>query len=151
MVIVTGLLCGCAVAGCGSSTSHRDAAGGGSGVTSGSTASCAALTPGAQLARARIVAVGRMLDGPVVTGGSGGGPGPLLASPAKFEVSRYFKGRGPATVTVITAAAGRGFAEDGIQPVPGQRWEILTRSASTPWATSTCDGSHRLPLPMGTQ
>lgn len=129
--------------------SHRDPAGGGSGVTSGSAASCAALTPAAQLARARIVAVGRMLDGPLVTGG--GGPGPILASPAQFAVSHYFKGHGPATVTVITAATGRGVAEDGIEPVPGQRWEILTRSTSAPWATSMCDGSHRLPLPMGTQ
>ncbi len=103
-----------------------------------SAGSCAGLMPAAQFAAARVVFVGTMLPGPAATIGGK----QVLQSPARVRVSRYLKGSGPGVVEVDTGAQGAdALAEDGIQPAPGQRWQIYSSSARTPFATSICAGS----------
>ncbi len=108
---------------------------------SGSSASCAGLTRAQQFKTARVVFVGVMLPGHLV----GVADDTQLSSPAQVRVSHYLKGRGPSTVRVLTAVkrSGKGyrFAEDGIQPRPGQHWEIYTSSTHRPYSTSICGGS----------
>jgi hypothetical protein len=110
----------------------------------GGAASCAALSPAAQLARARVVFVGVMLPGAVAHVGGRS----VLASPARMRVGRYLKGQGPRSVTVRTAVSIEGGAitvtEDGIEPQAGQRWEIYTDSQGEPFDTSICAGSARV-------
>lgn len=92
-----------------------------------------------------MILTGTMLPGPtaVVNGR------PSLATPARMRVTRYLKGHGPATVGVVTAAAGTGattrVSEDGIAPRAGERWEILSSSTREPLSTSICLGSHLIP------
>ena len=108
----------------------------------GSTASCAGLTRGQQLAAARLVFSGRFLAGPTVRLDGRD----VLASPARMRVSRYIKGRGPKLVRVTTAVTPRRLiAEDGIAAQAGERWVIYTDSRRGPYETSTCAGSRRLP------
>ena len=152
------LLCGCAicaVAGCGrvgmttsagapaaprtATTVRADA------TVTGSTASCAGLTRGQQLAAARLVLSGRFLVGPTVRLDGRD----VLVSPARMRVSRYIKGRGPKLVRVTTAVTARRLiAEDGIEAQAGERWVIYTNSRYGPYETSMCGGSHRLPPPV---
>lgn len=74
-----------------------------------------------------------------------------LTSPARMRVLRYVKGSGPTVVSVGTAVTRGGrITEDGIVPHRGERWEIFSDSQRSPYATSICDGSRRLPaLVMG--
>lgn len=89
-----------------------------------------------------MVFTGTALPGPTASAGSAGA---VLTSPARFRVTRYLKGSGPAVVTVQTAltANGSGIAadEDGIEPRAGQRWTIYTTSQRVPYDTSDCAGS----------
>ena len=119
-----------------------------SGSVTASTASCAALTPAQQRADAPVVFDGIALKGPAVavTGRPGGR---VLLSPARFRVFRYAKGRGPSVVRVDTAASAGGggysWAEDGIEPVAGQRWRIYGQPHHDgSITTSDCAGSHPL-------
>jgi hypothetical protein len=108
----------------------------------GVAASCAALSPAALLAAARLVFVGEMLPGPTVLMGAGR---KVLASPARMRVARYLKGHGPTTVTVETAVrivpGGITGSGEGIEPLAGQRWKIYSNSRHQPFATSVCAGS----------
>lgn len=136
------LVLGLLLAGCGTARVQATSVG-----QTGATASCAALSPAQQFARARLVFVGVMLPGPVAQRG--------LTSPAKMRVERYLKGHGPGTVSVRTATSIRGsavtVAEDGIEPQAGERWEIYTVSRSQPFDTSVCGGSARvIPTPQRT-
>jgi hypothetical protein len=75
----------------------------------------------------------------------------ILASPARVRVEHYLKGSGPASVTVQTAikavsSTTEQVSEDGIQPRTGEYWRIYASTASQPYATSICLGSHRLPV-----
>jgi hypothetical protein len=110
----------------------------------GVAASCAALTPAARFAAARLVFVGRMLPGPTARLGRRR----VLGSPARLRVTRYLKGRGPRTVAVETAVrldrGGITGTEDGIESEAGQRWKIYTTSRQQPFATSICAGSGRV-------
>lgn len=110
----------------------------------GVTASCAGLSPAAQFATARLVFVGRVLPGP--TADFGGRR--VLVSPARMQVERYLKGRGPATVSVDTEVTiepgGVTGTEDRIEPRVGERWEIYTSSRRQPFDTSICAGSGRV-------
>jgi hypothetical protein len=138
-VVAGGLL-----AACGSTGAAGLVNSSGSTRTLGSAASCAALTPSAQLARARVVFVGSMLTGRTVSLGTRR----VLASPARMRVARYVKGHGPETVAVETAATvksnGLAVAEDGIEPRAGQRWTIYSDSSHQPFETSICAGSRLL-------
>jgi hypothetical protein len=123
------------MAGCGSAqvatTTAREA---------GSSASCAGLSPAEQLSAARLMFVGVMLPGSTRRG--------VLNSPARVRVERYLKGSGPTVVSVSTATTVKGnattIAEDGIEPRPGERWQIYTRSRAQPFETSVCAGSARV-------
>ncbi len=88
--------------------------------------------------------VGVMLPGRLV----GVADDTQLSSPAQIRVSRYLKGTGPSTVRVETAVSpsgkGYSFAEDGIQPLPGQHWEIYSSSTHRPYPTSFCGGSRKV-------
>lgn len=107
----------------------------------GSSASCAGLTRAQQFKEARVVFVGVTLPGQLV----GVADDTQLSSPAQIRVSHYLKGNGPSAVRVETAVkpSGKGdsFAEDGIQPLPGQHWEIYSGSTHSPYPTSVCGGS----------
>ena len=124
--------------GCGGSTGAAGAP------RSGSAASCAALSPAAQFAHARVVFVGTMLAGPSVRVGGRD----VLSSPARVRVARYLKGSGSLIARVVTGVTGGGnqgsVAEDGIEPVAGERWEIYSDSRREPYDTSICAGSRSL-------
>ncbi len=109
-----------------------------------SAASCAGLSPAKLLAGARVVMVGTML--PSVTLAYGNQR--VLASPARFRVLRYLKGRGPEMVRVETAVTripgGIETAEDGITPAVGQLWKIYSHSKRSPYQTATCAGSREI-------
>lgn len=111
----------------------------------GVAASCAALTPAQQFKAARVVFDGTTLNGRTVRFGGR----PVLSSPARFRVSRYLKGHGPAVVRVETGSAaardGVVVTEDGIQPLVGQRWRIYAHTSREPFATSICSGTRLLP------
>jgi hypothetical protein len=112
----------------------------------GSTASCAGLTRGQQLAAARLVFSGRFLVGPTVRLDGRD----VLVSPARMRLSRYIKGRGPKLVRVTTAVTARRLiAEDAIEAQAGERWVIYTDSRHGPYETSTCGRSRRLPPLVG--
>lgn len=68
-----------------------------------------------------------------------------------MRVTHYLKGRGPATVSIVTGAARAGagthISEDGIAPRAGERWEILSSSTREPLAASVCLGSHEIGTP----
>ena len=131
------LAVGLLVAGCGTAQVPATPAR----MTTGSAASCAALSPAEQFAAARVVLVGDMLPGPATQDG-------VLGSPARVRVERYLKGRGPRVVQVDTAVSiqgdSTGVAEDGIEPRAGERWKIYTRSRGQPFDTSLCAGSTRV-------
>ncbi len=111
---------------CGSS-SHGSSAG-----------SCAARTPAAYLAGARVVLLGAMLPGRAVDLGGHR----VLLSPARVQVIRYLKGSGPRVVSVVTGiTSGNVVGEDGIEPVAGQHWKIYTQSQRMPYQTSICQGT----------
>lgn len=139
------LTVGLSLAGCGAAqiTAVPVRETGVAGVT-GVAASCAALSPARQFARARLVFVGVTLPGPTTRLGGRR----VLGSPARIRVERYLKGHGPRTVTVDTAvrigARGVTVSEDGIEPGPGQRWQIYTSSRRQPFQTSICAGSRRV-------
>lgn len=73
-----------------------------------------------------------------------------LLSPASFQVERYLKGEGPASVQVTTAVwdAGDGIymaVSSGIDPLAGERWRIFaSEETGGVWATSACQGSRRV-------
>ncbi len=77
-------------------------------------------------------------------------PGPVspdgtLLSPARFEVTEWLKGSGPAQVEVPTAVSGDPDGEIfsmvsvGINPTPGERWLVMLRDGSP-----SCTGSRLL-------
>lgn len=120
-----------ATAACGSS--------GGSG--SGSGAACAAATPEQYLAEAHVALIGTMLPGQTVKLGNRH----VLLSPARVHVVRYLKGTGPATVTVTTeVSSDKVVGSEGIDPQPGERWQIYSPSKAMPFDTSDCGGSKQL-------
>lgn len=129
--ITLGALLAVTVAACGSSASPGHSSAG----------SCAAGSPSAYFAAARMVFIGILQPGPVVSTGQGS----VLASPARVRVVRYLRGNGPAVVTVRTgvtrSGSGNVTSEDGIQPRAGQRWKIYTTSRLMPYQTSICEGS----------
>ncbi len=100
-------------------------------------ASCIFQTPAEQRARADVVFDGVALEGPTATGVQ------------RFEVTRYRKGRGPATVRVQTGhrvfADGSGSTTSvSIVVRKGERWRIFARgSARRILQTNVCDGSRR--------
>jgi hypothetical protein len=107
----------------------------------GTSASCAGLSPAQQFAAARTVFVGVMLPGPTTVRDGRH----VLRSPAKMRVERYLKGHGPSLVKVATAVTiesdAIGITEDGVEPQAGERWKIYSRSAGQPFSTSICLGS----------
>lgn len=110
----------------------------------GAAASCAGLTPSQQFAAARVVFDGEMLSGATSSHADG-----ILTSPARVRVERYLKGSGPARVSVQTAIRAVNsrtvrVTEDGIRPRASEHWRIYASTASEPYATSICLGSHRL-------
>jgi hypothetical protein len=111
------------------------------GASTGEGASCAAGSPPAYLASAKIVFVGVMLPGPTVSMAQGN----VLTSPARVRVVRYLKGDGPRVVTVVTGVSKNGsgvaVSEDGIQALAGQRWQIYVTTGKMPYETSICSGS----------
>ena len=130
------LLCGCGA------SAHANVPG--AVQTRAVAASCAALSSRAAFARARVVLEGTMLSGPT----AGSTPPGVLSSPARVRVTRYLKGHGPSLVRVKTAmtrtSSGVVVDAEGIEPVAGQRWRIYAVRSAEPFATSVCDGSHRL-------
>jgi hypothetical protein len=117
------------------------AACGTSGSGSGSGAACAAATPGRYLADAHVALIGTMLPGQTVKLGSRH----VLLSPARVHVVRYLKGTGPATVTVTTeVSSSNAVGSEGIDPQPGERWQIYSTSKAMPFDTSDCSGSKQL-------
>ena len=122
-----------AIAGCGSSATPT--------TIQGSAASCAGLTPVQQLAAARVVFVGRFLQGKTADLDGLN----VLISPARMRVGRYIKGQGPKIVRVDTAISARGaIEEDGIEPQAGEAWRIFATSLGQPYSTSICIGSRRI-------
>ena len=109
--------------------------------SSGSGASCSAVSPSAYLGYAQVAFVGVMLPGPTVRTGQGD----VLASPARVRVVRYLKGGGPRIVTVetgVTSKAGDVIGNsEGILPLAGQRWRIYATNRQMPYQTSVCSGS----------
>jgi hypothetical protein len=138
-VLVTALL-----AGCGGSAGPAPSASAGRPTRQVSAASCAALSPWAQFAGARIVLIGTMVAGATAPFQNQD----VLASPARVLVDRYLKGSGPKVLEVDTAVriapSGTQVAEDGIAPRAGQRWKIYTSSKRSPYQTSICAGSKRI-------
>ena len=103
------------------------------------TASCIALTPAQQRARADVIFEGVALEGPTATGVQ------------RFRVRRYLKGAGPRILRVATGevrrADGSGTATSvSIHVERGERWRIFARgSVRRVLRTNVCDGSKRLP------
>jgi len=117
------------------------AACGASGSDSGTGAACAAATPGQHLADAHIALIGMMLPGQTVKIGNRS----VLLSPARVHVVRYLKGAGPPIVTVTTeVSSGNVVGAEGIDPQPGERWQIYSPSRAMPFDTSDCTGSKQL-------
>ena len=102
--------------------------------------SCAPHTPAGDFARAGVVLTGRALPGPTVDG--------VLTSPARFKVAEYQKGEGPAVVKVNTALTRHGemvqMQIGGINPRPGERWQIFGTLEGDAVHAGLCDGSRPL-------
>jgi hypothetical protein len=100
-------------------------------------ASCLAMTPAQQRARAQTIFDGRALEGPTATGIQ------------RFRVTRYIKGRGPQIVRVNTGnirrADGSGFMTSvSIIVKRGERWRIFARGIPPKvLRTNVCDGSRK--------
>lgn len=109
----------------------------------GAQASCAATSLAAQVAAAPVVVTATAQPGPTARGGVG------LVSPATFRVTRYDKGSGPGTITVATALSKApdgtiAIGSEGINPLPGQRWQLTgSFDGGGLFTTSVCQGSHR--------
>ena len=100
-------------------------------------ASCVAMSPAEQRARADIIFDGVALEGPTATGVQ------------RFRVTRYLKGGGPKVVRVGTGNIRRPDGSGSVTSVSvvaarAERWRILARgSARKVLRTSVCDGSRR--------
>jgi hypothetical protein len=100
-------------------------------------ASCIAMSPAEQRARADAIFDGLALEGPTATGVQ------------RFRVIRYLKGRGPRVVRVSTGHIRRADGSGSVTSVSvvaarGERWRIFARgSPRRVLRTSVCDGSGR--------
>jgi hypothetical protein len=100
-------------------------------------ASCVAMSPAEQRARADIIFDGVALEGPTATGVQ------------RFRVIRYRKGRGPQIVRVQTGNVRRPDGTGSVTSVSiiaarGERWRIFGRgSPRKVLRTTVCDGSRR--------
>ena len=100
-------------------------------------ASCIAMSPAEQRARAHVIFDGVALEGPTPTGVQ------------RFRVTRYVKGRGPRVVRVSTGTVRRPDGTGSVTSVSvvaerGERWRIFGRgSPRRVVRTSICDGSRR--------
>jgi hypothetical protein len=105
--------------------------------TAAAEASCVAMSPAQQRARADVIVDGVALEGPTATGVQ------------RFRVSRYLKGRGPTVVRVNTGNVRRPDGTGSVTSVSvvaarGQRWRVFARgSPRKVLRTSICDGSRR--------
>jgi hypothetical protein len=110
---------------------------GGAILVAAAAASCIAMSPAAQRARADVIFDGVALEGATATGVQ------------RFRVTRYLKVRGPQIVRVNTGnirrADGTGTVTSvSVVAVRGQRWRIFARgSPREVLRTSVCDGSRR--------
>lgn len=101
-------------------------------------ASCIAMTPAQQRARANVIFEGRALESATATGVQ------------RFRIIRYLKGSGPQIVRVATGevryAGGGGVVTSvSLHVLRGERWRIYARgSARRILQTSVCDGSKRI-------
>ena len=101
-------------------------------------ASCIAMTPAQQRARADVIFEGRALESATTTGVQ------------RFRVTRYLKGSGPQIVRVATGevrhAGGGGVVTSvSLHVLRGERWRIFAQgSARRVLHTSVCDGSKRI-------
>ena len=101
-------------------------------------ASCIAMTPAQQRARADVIFEGRALESATTTGVQ------------RFRVTRYLKGSGPQIVRVATGevrySGGGGMVTSvSLHVLRGERWRIYARgSARRVLRTSVCDGSKRI-------
>lgn len=106
-------------------------------------ASCIAMTPAQQRARANVIFEGRALESATTTGVQ------------QFRVSRYLKGGGPLIVRVATGevrhAGGGGVVTSvSLHILRGERWRIFAQgSARRVLHTSVCDGSKRIARAAG--
>jgi hypothetical protein len=106
-------------------------------LAAGAEASCIAMSPAEQRARADVIFDGVALEGPTATGVQ------------RFRVTRYLKGRGPRDVRVNTGNIRRADGSGSVTSVSvvaarGQRWRIFARgSPRKVLRTSVCDGSRR--------
>jgi hypothetical protein len=100
-------------------------------------ASCIAMSPAQQRARADVIFDGVALQGPTATGVQ------------RFRVNRYLKGAGPRVVRVNTGNVRRPDGTGSVTSVSvvaarGQGWRIFARgSARKVLRTTVCDGSRR--------
>lgn len=100
-------------------------------------ASCVAMTPAEQRARAQLIVDGVALEGPTVTGIQ------------RFRVTRYLKGRGPRVVRVSTGTIRRADGSGTITSVSivvkrGERWRIFAQgNPRNVLRTTVCDGSRK--------
>jgi hypothetical protein len=100
-------------------------------------ASCIAMSPAEQRARADVIFDGVALERATATGVQW------------FRVTRYLKGRGPRVVRVSTGNKQRADGSGSVTSVSlvaalGQRWRIFSRgSPRKVLRTSVCDGSRR--------
>ena len=100
-------------------------------------ASCLAMTPAQQRARAAVIFDGVALDGPTATGIQ------------RFRTTRYLKGSGPSIVRVDTGYKVRPGGGGSITSVSlvvrrGEKWRIFARgSARKVLSSNVCDGSRR--------
>jgi hypothetical protein len=100
-------------------------------------ASCIAMSPAEQRARADAIFDGLALEGPTATGVQ------------RFRIIRYLKGRGPRVVRVSTGHIRRADGSGSVTSVSvvaarGERWRIFARgSPRRVLRTSVCDGSRR--------
>lgn len=130
--LITAGLAGCASATTSSAVSSSTAA-----TRPGVAMSCV-RNPAAAMRRAPTVFLALALAGPSRNG--------ALVSPARMQVLRWIRGHGPRVVQVTTGmSAGGRIAEDQIVPHHGERWRIVSLSRSSPYSTSACLGSTRLP------
>jgi hypothetical protein len=101
-------------------------------------ASCIAMTPAEQRARANVIFEGVALEGPTATGVQ------------RFRVRRYLKGAGPKVLRVATGEVRRADGSGTVTSVSihverGERWRIFARgSVRRVLHTNVCDGSKRI-------
>jgi hypothetical protein len=101
-------------------------------------ASCIAMTPAQQRARAHVIFEGRALESATKTGVQ------------RFRVTRYLKGSGPQVVRVATGevrrpGGGGVVTSVSLHVLRGERWRIYAQgSARRVLHTSVCDGSKRI-------